>query len=143
MGSVVAERNGLRLTLRARDLRGDRTLVEVAALVGIRQDELSRIERGETASMRFDTLLRLCEAYQVPPGELLGLEIDTVGTSPLESVLRAVAVGTAVPHRPPRHRGRVESHDPLDDSQRAQAIAERDIPEKRLRRRAPSTVGTK
>ena len=95
MSSVVAERNGARLTLRARELRGDRSLVEAAALVGIRQDELSRIERGETSAMRFDTLLRLCEAYRVPPGELLSLEKDTAGTSPLEQVLAAVAAGTA------------------------------------------------
>ena len=142
MSSVVAERNGARLTLRARELRGDRSLVEAAALVGIRQDELSRIERGETSAMRFDTLLRLCEAYRVPPGELLSLEKDTAGTSPLEQVLAAVAAGTASVHRPPHTRGRVAADEiDADEESRAASIAARDVPVRRVRRRAPRPAG--
>jgi len=138
---VVAERNGARLTLRARELRGDRTLVEAAELVGIRQDELSRIERGETSSMRFETLLRLCEAYGVPPGELLAVEKEPSVMSPLERVLEAVAAGTAVPHQPPRTRSRQSVDELPDDAERAVAVLERDVPVRRVRRRAPRTVG--
>lgn len=142
MSVVVAQRNGTRLSLRARELRGDRTLVEVAEMVGIRQDELSRIERGETTSMRFETLLRLCEAYRVPPGELLAVEKDAVLMSPLERVLEAVSVGNVAPHPPPRRRGRLESPVDFDAQARAAAIVDRDVPVKRARRRAPRTVGS-
>lgn len=141
MSHVVAERNGTRLTLRARELRGERTLVEASELVGIRQDELSRIERGETSSMRFETLLRLCEAYDVPPGELLAVEKEASLMSPLERVLEAVATGTVLTHRPPRTRSRQTVELVPDEAERAEVVMERDAPVRRARRRAPRTAG--
>lgn len=142
MGFVVAERNGARLTLRARELRGERSLGEAAALVGIRQDELSRIERGETSAMRFDTLLRLCEAYHVRPGELLDVEQDSTQMSPLDRVLAAVSVGTATTHRPPTRRRRLTDDDlTVDLADADRVIGTRHVEVERARRQAPRTVG--
>jgi DNA-binding Xre family transcriptional regulator len=147
MSHVIAERNGTRLTLRARELRGTRTLSDAAALIGIRHDELSRIERGDTTSMRFDTLLRLCDAYQVTPGELLHIEKDPATMSPLDHVLAAITAGTATTHRPPRNRARLTDDETVDDATDDEVaagiadITDRDIPIRRTRRRAPDTIG--
>ena len=141
MEHVVAQRDGVRLMLRCRELRGSRTLSEMAEIVGVRQDELGKIERGETSGMRFDTLLRLCAAYNVSPGELL--TIDHIDSTPsvLEEMLTAVLQGMAATHTPPRKRSRLYDEDVLMNLDDAPALLEREEPTKRGRKKAPSTVG--
>jgi DNA-binding Xre family transcriptional regulator len=74
METVVAEVAGERLAIRAKELRGERTLIEVATHIGIRQDDLGRIECGETQSIRFETFLKLCAFFKVSAGELFKVE---------------------------------------------------------------------
>jgi hypothetical protein len=141
MEHVVAQRDGVRLLLRCRELRGTRTLSEMANIVGVRQDELGKIERGETSSIRFDTLLRLCAAYQVSPGELL--TIDHVDAKPtvLEEMLTAVLQGAAATHAVPSKRSRLRDEDVLMNLDDAATLVEREEPTKRGRKKAPSTIG--
>lgn len=141
MGFVVAERGGARLLLRARELRGDASLTQVAELAGIRQDDLGKIERGETHSIRFETLLRLCRAYSVTPGELFELEQPAPERStPLAQVLSAVRAGTVTPHQPATARRRLRDEDVLQDIGEAeQVLAREQTPAARARRRVPAT----
>jgi DNA-binding Xre family transcriptional regulator len=142
MGFVVAEREGARLVLRARELRGAATLSEIALRAGIRQDELGKIERGETRAVRWDTLLRLCRAYRVTPAELLELTEPAPdgADSPLAQVLTAVAAGREVGHEPPRVRRRLTDADVLMDLEQAGEMTGRELPPaRRRRRRAPAT----
>ena len=105
--TVVAEVAGENcLVVRVRELRGARTLSEVAARVGMRQDDLGRIERGETSSIRYDTLLKLCTEFKVGPNEIFTVEPLTKSTpTPLERVLAAIEAGTVRTHRIPTSRG--------------------------------------
>lgn len=142
MGFVVAERGGARLMLRARDLRGEASLTQIAQIAGIRQDDLGKIERGETHSIRFETLLRLCRAFGVSPGELF--ELDDSGTpprhTPLGAVLTAVEAGRVTLHQPPSTRRRLRDGDVLQDLDDAGQIAARaQVPVARGRRRVPLT----
>jgi DNA-binding Xre family transcriptional regulator len=68
---AVAESENGKLELRLKELRGSRTLTEMARLTGIRQDELSKIERGETKGVRFETLVKLCLAYKADVSDLI------------------------------------------------------------------------
>ena len=141
MGRVVAERGGARLLLRARELRGDASLTQVAELAGIRQDDLGKIERGETHSIRFETLLRLCGAYGVTPGELFELEQPgPEHSTPLAQVLSAVRAGTVTPHQPATSRRRLRDQDVLQDLEEAGLVLAREKPQAaRARRRVPTT----
>ncbi|MCX6024233.1 MAG: helix-turn-helix transcriptional regulator [Chloroflexi bacterium] len=49
---------------------------QLAVLTGMRSDTISALERGEAAGIRFETLVRLCEALGCQPGELLALQDD-------------------------------------------------------------------
>lgn len=64
--------------LRLPILRAERRLSQrqLAARAGIRPDTVSAMERGDTASIRFDTLARLCEVLDCEPGDLFELEED-------------------------------------------------------------------
>jgi putative transcriptional regulator len=48
-----------------------------ALLAGVRPDTVSALERGESTGIRFDTLVRLCEALDCSPGDLLEVEADS------------------------------------------------------------------
>jgi DNA-binding Xre family transcriptional regulator len=124
MSFVVAERDGARMIVRARELRGEASLTEIAQRVGIRQDELGKIERGETSGIRFDTLLKLCHAFDVTPAELFAVEAThpAVPASPLAGVLAAVAAGTVRLHTPPPIRRRLLDADTAMDLDDAQAM---------------------
>lgn len=117
---VAKSANGRQLVVRIRELRGDRTLSDVAAQVGIRQDDLSRIERGETSSIRYETILKLCTEFHVGPEALFRIEEENLETSsPLEKVLAAVARGDIELHQVPKNRrrqsiGNDEEVDPKD-----------------------------
>lgn len=50
------------------------TISEVSEATGVSRWTLTRIERGDTAGIDFDTLARLCKFYGVPVGDLLEYE---------------------------------------------------------------------
>ena len=49
---------------------------QLAAIAGLRPDTVSALERGEAQGIRFDTLVRLCEALGCTPGDLFELVDD-------------------------------------------------------------------
>ena len=59
-------------------LRAERGLTQrqLAAQAGMRPDTVSALERGDAAGMRFDTIVRLCEALACKPGDLFELVDD-------------------------------------------------------------------
>jgi putative transcriptional regulator len=66
------------IVLRLPVLRAERRLSQrqLAAQAGLRPDTVSAMERGDTSSIRFDTLARLCEVLDCAPGDLFELEED-------------------------------------------------------------------
>lgn len=143
VGFVVAERDGSRLVLRARELRGEASLTEVAYRAGTRQDELGKIERGETEAIRFATLLRLCRAFGVTPGELFELDEpqEAADTTPFGQVLAAIRAGAVTTHDPTGARRRLQNGDVLQDPSVAVDVEARaDPPVARGRRRVPRTA---
>lgn len=142
MSFVVAERGRARLVVRARELRGDRTLTDVAAPVGMREDELGKIERGQTHAIRLDTLLKLCEAFGVTPSDLFAVEeTGSAAPSPLASVLAGVRAGVAHSHAPDWTRARLRDDDVIVDPGAVPTLADREEPQvRRARTRAPATV---
>lgn len=97
---VVAEVSGGRLVIRAKQLRGDRTLSEIAERMGMRQDDLGRIERGETKSIQYETLLKLCTVFDVTPSQLFAVESSIPQrANPLERVLVGIEDGTVQTHK--------------------------------------------
>jgi DNA-binding Xre family transcriptional regulator len=60
---VAANVGDVQIVLHARQLRGGRSLREAAALVGLNRDELSRIEKGNTLQIRFETIAKLLSGY--------------------------------------------------------------------------------
>ena len=61
------------LRLRLRDVRKDRglTQVQLAALTGLNQGDISRIESGQRQNVSLATLDRLCAALGCPVDELV------------------------------------------------------------------------
>ena len=59
-------------------LRAERRLSQrqLAARAGLRPDTISALERGDTRSIQFDTLARICEALDCQPGDLFEYEAD-------------------------------------------------------------------
>lgn len=87
----VAEREKLSLFLKLASLRKERTLTDVAAEVGIRPEELSKIEAGRTKQIRWETLLGLLEAYQCNVGDILEVRVKVQQEkTPLEIYLTAL-----------------------------------------------------
>jgi DNA-binding Xre family transcriptional regulator len=106
--AVVAEEGEFTLFVRARELRGARSLKDMAAAIGIRPDELSRIERGVTRQIRFGTLLAMLRAFHCSADELLVVE-DKPRTAPLYSgVIQALKDGRLTPGVPARHSDDVD-----------------------------------
>lgn len=64
------------ITLRLRDLRTARglTQVQLAALCGMPQSTISRIESGSTTGVDFQTLDKFAAALGVHPSELVGFD---------------------------------------------------------------------
>ncbi len=103
--ATVAARPGRTLVLRARALRGSLSLAVAARRIGIRPDELGRIERGHTKQVRWETLLGMAEAYDVEVGELL-VTTSRAPTQPAyAAVLAALRAGTISPAPPRRFIG--------------------------------------
>jgi len=102
----VATRHGRALLLRARELRGELSLAAAAKRIGIRPDELGKIERGETRQVRWETLLGMAEAYEVEVGDLL---VTAQAESEIEpayaGILAALRSGSMARVIPPRFVG--------------------------------------
>lgn len=99
---VVAEADDVRLLLHVRAMRGERSLVEAARLVGMNRDELSRLERGETSQVRFATLAKLIAAYDCDLADLVEVRRRN-GAQPLyASALAALGGGTLPAAQPSR-----------------------------------------
>lgn len=101
-GAAVAVRSGRTLLLRARDLRGSLSLAAAARRIGIRPDELGKIERGETKQVRWETLLGMAEAYDVEVGELLVATPQSRVEPAYAPILAALRSGRLVATVPPR-----------------------------------------
>lgn len=136
---VVASVAGLRLRWHARALRGDRSLAEAARLVRLNRDELSRIERGETTQIRFETLAKLLVGYGCGLDDLLEVEPkdnETVA-APLYTGVLAALGDRSTSVRPPARRAVRRSVDadilPEDDEARFAPSA----PKRSTRRRPP------
>ena len=102
----MARAPGLRLRWHARALRGDRSLAEAARLVHLNRDELSRIERGETTQIRFETLAKLLVGYGCGLDDLLEAEPDQdeVGAAPIYAGILAAISDGSLPIQPPARR---------------------------------------
>lgn len=72
----VAHDGDATLVLRAVEMRGDRSCAEAARLIGIRADELARIERGETSQVRWLTILKILRGYECSVEDLLEVEYE-------------------------------------------------------------------
>jgi len=103
--AVLASRDGTTLLLRARELRGDLSLAAAARRIGIRADELGRIERGETRQVRWDTLLGIAAAYDVEVADLLVTTNDPEVQPAYAGVLAAIRAGQISGATPKRFRG--------------------------------------
>ncbi len=89
--------------LRAREIRGALSLTAAAKRIGIRPDELGRIERGETRQVRWETLLGMAQAYGVEVGDLLVTAAVESPSPPayagVLAALRSGALQPVIPHR--------------------------------------------
>ncbi|CAN5574917.1 MAG: helix-turn-helix transcriptional regulator [Euzebyaceae bacterium] len=134
---VLADIDGVHLRWYLRDLRGGRTLTEVAQEVGIRSDELGRIERGETTQIRFTTLLRILKGYRCDISDLF--KVEAAANRPQArygSALRAYQAGElSHPGRRTEVRGLGPDEQNLDE---ADTFAEE--PVSRRRRAAGSSL---
>ena len=55
---------------------------ELAAQVGITEQNLSLLKSGKVRGVRFDTLAAICKALQCQPGDLLEYRPDDAGDPP-------------------------------------------------------------
>lgn len=118
---VVAHTDDSRLRVHLRELRGGRSLSEAAELIGLRGDELGRIERGETKQIRFSTLLRILTAFDCSPDTLLEVERDDGGRGGRYAVAMDAFLAGSLP-APGTRRGRVRPASD-DEQDMADAIA--------------------
>ncbi|MBL4596597.1 MAG: helix-turn-helix transcriptional regulator [Robiginitomaculum sp.] len=49
---------------------------DLAAFVGITEQNLSLLRTGKVKGVRFSTLARICEALQCKPGDILDVDLD-------------------------------------------------------------------
>ena len=52
---------------------------ELAALVGITEQNISLLKSGKVKGVRFETLERICRILECQPGDLLSFEDDDTG----------------------------------------------------------------
>lgn len=124
--ALVAQDHGARLHVRLREVRGERSLTELAEVVGMRQDELGRIERGETTSIRFTTLLKLSRALHVDVNDMFTVEVtEAEPTRPatlLEMLEAAIAAGDLTTVRPGRRSRNGHPYDGVQNLDEAEAF---------------------
>jgi DNA-binding Xre family transcriptional regulator len=132
---VVAAYGGIELHWHARELRGERTLADMAREIGMNRDELARIERGETVQIRFETLAKLMSGFGCGISDLL----EAVPTTHHEEYAPWLAPLSALKDGRVRH-GVPARHDPDDalDEALPPALASgfREAPSKGVRRSA-------
>lgn len=140
--SVVAEVAGEQLVIRAKQLRGNRTLTEIAARMGMRQDDLGRIERGETKSIQYETLLKLCAVFEVTPSQLFTVESSRPRrANPLERVLAGIEAGTIQTHKVGPRVRKLRPVEPKMDLDAAVEFSDFEEPiAPRRRKRVPSSA---
>jgi DNA-binding Xre family transcriptional regulator len=97
-GHEVAATEESALVLKAAELRRGRSLSEVAQIVGIRPEELSKIEAGKTKQIRWVTLLGLTRAYDCSLGDLL--EVRTKENDEFPERAAFLAAAKARTHKP-------------------------------------------
>lgn len=140
--NIAAEVSGKRLVIRARQLRGNRTLSEIAERMGMRQDDLGRIERGETKSIQYETLLKLCTVFDVTPSQLF--EVDSSAprkNNPLERVLAGIGAGSIQTHKVGPRTRRLRAAEPILDQDAAKEFSHYEEPiTPRRRKRVPSSA---
>jgi DNA-binding Xre family transcriptional regulator len=138
---VVAEVGGVRLVWHARALRGERSLTEAAKLVRLNRDELSRIEKGETTQIRFETVVKLIAGYQCQLTDLLHVEVEPTDTpKPLyEGALEALRAGALLPTSRRRTVRRASSLDVVDEGDARRFASAPEVQSPR-RRAAQSTL---
>lgn len=51
-------------------------LKELAALIGLSEQNLSMIKTGKVKGVRFDTLVKICDALDCQPGDILEFSRD-------------------------------------------------------------------
>lgn len=141
---VIAEVEGLKLRWHARELRGSRSLVEAAALVGLNRDELSRIERGETKQIHFRTIAKLLAGYNCSVSELVDVEWVGEEGAALPLYVHAVEALThgVPPNQPPRRRAvrRSSEADVVEPGDEATFAPSLNEPAPRRRRSPSGTV---
>ena len=103
MVAQAPDGRGTVLKVHLRSLRGERSLKSAAAAIGIRPDELSKIEQGKTRQIRWDTILRIALAYQCGIDEILTIEAEghspgpAQAGGPRETMLAALRTGAGHP----------------------------------------------
>lgn len=139
LSPIVADVEGVRLLLHARQLRGRMTLVEASRRAGLNRDELSRLEKGETTQVRFSTIAKLLVAYGCSLADLV--EVERVpATAPLYAgALAALEAGVLGGNRPGRRAVRRSSD--LDVISKDEEATFAPAVEATSRRRRPA-VGT-
>lgn len=106
---IVADVEGLRLLLHARQLRGRMTLVEASRRAGLNRDELSRLEKGETTQVRFSTIAKLLVAYGCSLADLVEVERVPAAAPLYAGALAALEAGVLGGDRPGRRAVRRSS----------------------------------
>jgi len=127
------------LKLHLRELRGTRTLKAAAAAIGIRPDELSKIEQGKTRQIRWDTILRICLAYGCTIDDMLTIEPEghspepDAADSPRAVMLAALHAGTG--HTVPTRHLHVDDERDLPAASDAAVAAAVETPDRGVVRR--------
>ena len=101
---VAADVGNVQIVLHARQLRGERSLREAAALVGLNRDELSRIEKGDTLQIRFETIAKLISGYGCLLEDLIEVKsVPQESAKPLyEQAMNYMAEHGEIGNRPAR-----------------------------------------
>lgn len=127
------------LKLHLRELRGARTLKVAAAAIGIRPDELSKIEQGKTRQIRWDTILRISLAYGCTIDDMLTIEPEARSSAPDEADSPRAAMLTALRagagHTIPDRRLHIDEERDLSAASAAAVAALADTPDRGVVRR--------
>ena len=64
-------KNNLRLLMAK---KGIRTITELAELSGVSRQVLDRLDKDKSKRLDFETVVKLCDTFDVQPGELLYID---------------------------------------------------------------------
>ena len=54
--------------------KGIRTITEIAELSGVSRQVLDRLDKDKSKRLDFETVVKLCDTFDVQPGELLYID---------------------------------------------------------------------